>query len=494
MFIKDILIRQKDNKKVAVEFGNSTITYCEMFNKVEKNYKTLEFKKGDMNNIAIFLPNSTKYCIGYFTIAFLDKVIVPIDIQIKGPQIQSTIEYCEIRLIITDSEYKEKLKRLIKTMNYKIAIYDLDDNSIEEFGGDNFVKLTERVEQTISEDDCAIMLHTSGTTSNPKRVMLTHKNLIRNIQSNILSLKLTSDDKCIIFLPMFFGYCNTSQYLTHFYLGASIVINDKIFMPESFLKTIQDKRGTNTTCVPYMLLLLAIYNKHNKYDISSLRYLCFGGGIMPVEQLKKVIIKFPTIGFVQTYGQTEASPRVTCLMPEDSLRKLGSVGKSIPNVTVRIVNEAGNDLKPGEIGEIIVQGENVMKGYYKKPIETSNVKKNGWLYTGDLGKFDEEGYIYLVGRRKNVIISGGLNIYPEEIEELLINHPHIKEVCVVGERHDFLGEVPIAKVVLNKEMDPIGEHELLKYCSEHMETYKVPNKIIFLKNLEKTATGKIKRN
>ena len=204
------------------------------------------------------------------------------------------------------------------------------------------------------------MLHTSGTTSNPKRVMLTHKNLICNIESNIASLEFNEKDTTLIVLPMYFGYCNCSQFLTHVYLGGRIIIAPQPFNPAIFLQLIEKYKCTNTTCIPSMLFLTI--SIRNKYDMSSLRYLCFGGGVMPVHKLKQIISFFEGTGIVQTYGQTEASPRVTCLLPKDCLRKIGSVGKPIPGVEIDILDKNGVPVKNGEKGEIVVRGNNVMKG------------------------------------------------------------------------------------------------------------------------------------
>ena len=212
---------------------------------------------------------------------------------------------------------------------------------------------------------------------------------------------------------------------------------------------------------------------------------------MPVEKLKELIIKFNTVGFVQTYGQTEASPRTTALLPEDSLYKIGSVGKTIPNVKVKIINEAGNDVNANEIGEIIIQGKNVMKGYYKQDIITNETIVDKWLHTGDLGYMDNEGYLYLTGRKRNMIISGGINIYPEEIEEVLMQHPNIRDVCVVSEEHTLLGEVPIAKVVLKHNLNSASN--LREFCSAKLANYKIPVRFEIVNELSKTYNGKIRR-
>ena len=328
--------------------------------------------------------------------------------------------------------------------------------------------------------------------SNPKRVMLTHYNIINNIESNIDSLKLNINDRVLISMPMHFGYCNTAQFLTHLYLGAEIYILDRTFFPKLFLQLVQEKKITNFTCVPTMLLLLMQFPNMNNYDTSSLRYICFGGSKMPVDKLKKVMKLFPQTTFVQTYGQTEASPRVTALLGNDAIRKIGSVGRPISKVEVRIVDKNDCELLPGQEGEIVVKGPNVMKGYYKQEEKTKDILKNGWLHTGDIGHLDAEGYLYLTGRKKNMIIVGGINVYPEEIEEILMEYPNVKEARVFGKKDELFGEVPIAEIVLSDSRD-FSITDLKKYCKELLTDIKVPKQFTIVKDLVKTYNGKIKR-
>lgn len=494
MFLKDILISKKENKKIAIKCSEVTITYSQLYSESERVCNLLKKECVITDNIGIFLPNSIQYAMAFFSITFLDKVIVPIGIQSKKAEIKSIVEYCELGIIITNSMYENVLREFLIDFNYKIFIFNIDNNNVSKIGhGSFFHPSIKESGQPINQNSTSIMLHTSGTTSNPKRVMLTHDNLISNINSNIKSLNITETDKVLIALPMYFGYCNTSQFLTFLYLGASIVIMDSMFMPNVFLGLVQNEKITDFTGVPSMLLMLLKFKYKSKYDISSLNRICFGGGNMPLEKLKLLIKTFPTVGFIQTYGQTEASPRITALLPQDSLRKIGSVGKPIPNVQVRIVNENGIDVSKYETGEIIACGDNIMKGYYRRDTETSNVIKNGWLYTGDLAKFDDDGFIYLVGRKKNIIISGGINIYPEEVEELLMCHPLVDTAYVFGINHDILGEVPVAKVILNRNMKSSIENELKNYCINNLAIYKVPFRIEIVEQIEKTNTGKTKR-
>ena len=492
MLLTELLERQKDNEKMAIRYGDNEIKFSDWYSCSHSLSCVLNevFEKNSYN-VAIFLPNSINYAIAYFSILFANGVIVPIGVQSKRIEIISTLEYCEIDVIITSLEYRDLLNDYLCDYKYEVSLIFIEDYSIESINtGKRFSYKSFADKNAGTEDDVAIMLHTSGTTSNPKRVMLTHSNIINNIESNIKSLNLTEKDKVLISMPMYFGYCNTAQFLTHLYLGASIVIMHGKFFPKLFFEIIQTENITTFTGVPSMLLMLLEYRYSSNYDIKSLRYICFGGGKMPVESLKKLINAFDSIGFVQTYGQTEASPRITALLPVDSLRKIGSVGLPIPNVKIKIVDEAGGCLSSNEIGEIVVQGKNVMKGYYKQEIATKNAVKNGWLYTGDLGYLDDEGYLYLTGRKKNIIISGGINIYPEEVEEILLQHPNIADVCVIAFEHKLLGEVPAARVVLKNKN---GIMDFKSFCKNKLTDYKIPVSFEIVDKLDKTYNGKIKR-
>lgn len=335
------------------------------------------------------------------------------------------------------------------------------------------------------------MLQTSGTTNNPKKVMLTHKNIISNIISHSESVGLTEKDKVLISLPMFFGYCNTSQFLTHMYLGGTLHILGNFFQPHQVLKVLEEEKISSYTAVPSMLLML-LKNKSrlSNYRLPHLKYIFFGGGIMPIKELKKLMDKFPHVQFIQTYGQTESSPRVTALLGEDSKKKVGSVGKPIPNVEIKIVDEYGRQLKSGQVGEIIVRGDNVMKGYYKSKEATTQAIIDGYLYTGDLGYIDEDGYLFLKGRKKSLIISGGINIYPEEIEEKLLTHPNIINVVITGKTDKIYGEIPVAFI---EKKGQITKEDVIKYCEKFFSSYKIPKEVTFVQTLERTYNGKNKR-
>ncbi len=263
------------------------------------------------------------------------------------------------------------------------------------------------------------------------------------------------------------------------------------------LSYIEKEKITRCQMVPTMIHTLLQTPDIEKFNLSSLKLILYAGAPMPVELLKNALKVFKC-GFAQLYGQTESGPFTTVLKPEDhildgsekKIQRLASSGRAVLNYEVRIVDEDGNDVKTGEVGEIIVRSESMMKGYWNMPEETAKKLRNGWLYTGDLGRMDEDGYIYIVERKNDMIISGGVNIYPREIEEVLYRHPAVSEVSVIGVPDEHWGEVPKAIVVL-KEGKTATEEEIIKFCGEHLAGYKKPKSVEFWKELPKSPQGKI---
>lgn len=493
MKINELLFRNRNNDSIAIQQGERSLSYRDWYCKSEYIASLVNNAVDKQSKcIGLFIPNSIEYAISYFSILFSERVIIPIGTNSKPIEIISMLRYLEIDLIITSSSSQSYLIDALESYDKKITIIVCDTSEITVINENlNLIDKSDCLIQNNTDDDVVIMLHTSGTTSNPKRVMLTHTNLITNVESNIASLELTSTDVVLIALPMHFGYCNTAQFLTQVYLGGKIVILDsKMFLPKIFFQTVEKEKVSLFTGVPSMLFMLYSYNFVDNYDYSTLRYILFGGGKMPIEKLKLLIDRFSTVSFLQTYGQTECSPRVTLLSSKYYKSKIGSVGKEIPNVKVRIVNDKDEALAANQIGEIIVSGKNVMKGYYKNPELTNKVIRDGWLHTGDLGYKDEEGFLYLTGRIKNIIISGGINIYPEEVEQILLQHESVVDCYVYGIEDDLLGEIPVAKVVLK---DEIQTGILREYCSKYLTKYKIPINFEVVDALEKTYNGKIKR-
>jgi long-chain acyl-CoA synthetase len=340
----------------------------------------------------------------------------------------------------------------------------------------------------LDDEEIALILYTSGTTGKPKGAMLTHKNLYRNAKDAGDYLKLSHDDRVITALPMFHAFCLTVALNAPLLSGATMLIVPK-FSPKEIFRLAKEYSATVFAGVPTMYNFLFQYPDGNPEDLQSFRLCISGGASLPVALLKSFEKKFNVV-VSEGYGLSEASP-VTCFNPLDRPRKPGSIGTSILNVKNKVVNELGEDAAVGEVGELIVQGPNVMKGYYKMPEETAAAIKNGWLYTGDLARMDEDGYLYIVDRKKDMIIVDGYNVYPREVEEVLYNHPDIVEAAVLGIPDPNQGEVVISYVV-SKNAN-LTEEQLLEYCMVHLAKYKIPSSIEFIEELPKNTTGKILR-
>lgn len=341
----------------------------------------------------------------------------------------------------------------------------------------------------IDENETAIILYTSGTTGHPKGAMLTHKNIYSNARDVSDYLGFSEDDKVVATLPVFHVFALTVVVNAPLLRGATILLVPR-FSPAEVFDTIRTEKATVFAAVPTMYNFMYQYPKGKLSDFDTVRLSISGGSSLPVALLHNFEEKF-NVRVSEGYGLSEASP-VTCFNPLDRERVPGSIGTNIVNVVNKVVDEFGEEVGVNEVGELVVQGPNVMKGYYKMPEETAAAIRDGWLYTGDLARQDEDGYFYIVDRKKDMIIVGGYNVYPREVEEVLFTHRAIVEAAVVGVPDPDFGEEVQAFVVL-KEGAEVTEAQLQKFCEKRLAKYKVPKVIDFLDELPKNTTGKILR-
>jgi acyl-CoA synthetase (AMP-forming)/AMP-acid ligase II len=343
-------------------------------------------------------------------------------------------------------------------------------------------------------DDTFLQLYTSGTTGRPKGVMLTHKNMMANAVSTIIEMEMTRDMNVLGFLPIF--------HVAIFVLINLVVIGGKVTFIHSFdvptvLKTMQDEKVTAVGFTPVIFKLLLDHPDIDKYDLSTLRQVIYATAPMPVDLLRRSLEKF-RCDFIQFFGMTEVSPTLTMLIPEDhvldgpehKVKWLGSAGRVISNVEVKVVDENGEECPPGVTGEIIGRGDNVMKGYHKMPEETAAVIKDGWYYTGDMGYFDEYGYLFIADRKKDMIISGGENIYPREVEEAILLMEGVFEVAVIGVPDDEWGE-SVKAIVVKTPGAEITEEQVVEHCKANIASYKKPKSVDFVEMLPRSALGKV---
>jgi long-chain acyl-CoA synthetase len=339
-------------------------------------------------------------------------------------------------------------------------------------------------------DDTAVILYTSGTTGTPKGAELSHSNMVMNarLTDNMIP---GGDDVTLIVLPLFHSFGQTVQMNAGFYTGATLTLLPR-FDPDATLGIMVRDNVTLFAGVPTMYWALLNHPNADKYDLEkiskNLRVCSSGGSAMPVTVMKAFEEKFQTT-ILEGYGLSETSP-VASFNPYDGVRKAGSVGIPVWGVEVRIVDAEDNDVPTGELGEIVIRGHNIMTGYYNRPEATAEVMRNGWFHSGDIGNMDEDGYIYIVDRVKDMVIRGGLNVYPREVEDVLMTHPDVSLVAVVGMPDEKFGEEVKAFVVL-KPNATVTEAELGAWAKENMAAYKYPRMVEFRDALPMNATGKI---
>ncbi len=475
--------------KTALVYKGLRISYRELnarANKLARALVALGIKAGE-DKVGILLPNCTEFVISMFGVFKSGAAVVPLNILLKGDELAYIIDHSDSKIIITGPPYDQLLSLILPKLPQLKEVISLSDEGdylsfseiLEQESGENY-------KPDIGLEDIAAIYYTSGTTGLPKGAMLTHVNLLTNVVAIGNALNASRKDIPLCCVPMFHALAVTGTVLTPIFGGMTLVILDH-FLPQPVLQTIQDEKVTIFVGVPTMYAILANMPNLSRYDLSSLR-LCFCGGAPLTKAIvEKFESKFPA-KIYEGYGLSETSPLVS-VNPLHK-RKIGSIGKVVSRVEWKLVDEKGQEVPPGEVGEIIVRGMNVMKGYYKDPEATRKAIRDGWLYTGDMGRMDSEGYVYIVDRKKDMIIVGGENVYPREIEEILSTYPGVLEVAVIGIPDPVKGEIPKAFVV-PKPGARLEEQKLLAFCREKLAAFKAPRSVEILDELPKTATGKI---
>jgi len=469
-----LLYLRQHSEKTAVIDNEITLTYKELFDKASLIAKKIKLQASVRQHVAILLPNSANYVVAYCAALLADCVVIPIYYNATPQEIKHCIEFCDVSILITtDADAKELCSQELR---HRLTIININTLESTVIGNKSLIAYP------ASPSDVSVILGTSGSTNSPKRVMLSDENMIENALGIIQSLGYTENERILVVLPLTFASGNTSQLIVSLVLSATICIYHGALHPKLFYATIKKYRITSTTVVPSILKIILDGRDHTK-ECETLKTLCFGGGPTDNTTIKRVMNSPLRKAYVQMYGQTEASTRISHLHYNDCFEKENSVGKQLYNICVRI------DATDNEVGEIYVKGKNVMRGYYK---ETVSPITNGWLATGDIGYMDSDGYLYICGRKKNLIIVSGMNVYAEEVENILRQSPAVSEALVYGVCDENRGEIPVADVVLATDAN-ITEQELKAYCSASLSEYKVPAQINFVKALERTYNGKIAR-
>lgn len=451
----------------------------------EKGLKLAQYLKkelGENNNIILVSQNSVFFIIAYLAIMKSGNVCVPLNPVIEQENLDYIIKATECRTFFVPQRIREKYLLPNTTIFNETDLNNLV-NSIPE--------INEFLPEMFDENRLAQILFTSGSTGLPKGVMLSHKNLVSNTDSIVEYLKLTSEDIMEVVLPFYYCY-GLSLLHTHLRAGGSVVLNNNFVFLGSVLEDIDKYKCTGFAGVPsHFQILLRKSKSFKKNDFPSLRYFTQAGGKLHNVFIKEIVEAFPQKKFFVMYGQTEATARLSYLPPEILLKKLGSLGKGIPNVTLDVFNKNDQPAKVGELGEIVAKGDNVMLGYLNDPESSKLTLRDGWLRTGDIAKKDEDGYVYLVAREKEIIKVGGKRISPKEIEEVIVAIPEVVDCTIEGVYDEILSEAIKATVVLTDNTDELkAKEKILSTCRNKLVLYKIPQIIEFKKKLDVNLAGK----
>jgi len=479
-------------KRPAVVFGKTKLSFGELDHfsgEVACGLRSASgITKGD--RICLLMTNCLEYAPCFFGVLKTGATAIPINTFLAPAEIRFILEDSRAKAVIVSGDLLKHLRSAIDGMTMPPAIIGADIPDTE-----NIVPLSSLCgrgtfrAQDISPDDTAVLGYTSGTTGIPKGAMLSHGNLSANVADCVRTLRVTKKDRFIVFLPMFHSFTLTVCILTPLAGGGSIHVLKSVKPFDAVLKTLILKRITGFVAIPQIYHLLG--ERKLPWWLKKLIRIrfCISGSAPLSEEVIRNFERNTGLILMEGYGLTEASP-VVSVNPLYGTRKVSSVGPPLPGVRIRIADENGNEVPAGSPGEICIMGPNVMKGYFEKPEETAKVLKNGWLLTGDIGKVDEDGYLYILDRKKDMLKSHGMNVYPREIEQVLYKHPAVKDAAVFGLRDEHRGEVPVAYVTI-KEGGSIIAPALVKFCRDKLAPYKIPHKIYIVPDLPRNSTGKI---
>ncbi|MDI9571016.1 MAG: AMP-binding protein [Pseudomonadota bacterium] len=449
-------------------------------NALAHHFRGLGLAKGD--KIAIMLPNCPEFIISYFAAQKLGAVAVTLNV-LSTPY--------ELRHLLGDSDAKLFITQGILAKRYEEIKADLPlcKNILTTNGMDTRCPYTQAIADNpsswvmpdIDDNDPAVMIYTSGLTGRPLGAQLTHANLLTQAALLEEAYNGTSADRGLAVIPFFHSFGAAANLLTVIHAGASVVLMER-FTLESIFAAIERKKVSYICAVPRLFLGMIFHQGAERYDVSSLRFCITGGSTMPAAFIPLFQEKFGA-PLVEGYGLTEASPICTITRLEQE-NKPGAIGTPIAGVEARIVADNNTEAPRGETGELIIRGKNVMKGYYKDEGATAEVIRDGWLHTGDLGRMDEDGYIFLTGRKKRMVITSGFNVYPREVEIVLEMHPAVAAARVEGKEDMMRGEI-VKALIVRKPGAEADEKEILRHCRTYLSSYKIPREVEFVGELSK---------
>lgn len=464
--------------KIAVISRTDEIWYADLWGKVVHAAGWIKEEIGENHRIILIGENSNFFIISYFAIIKSGNICIPLNPTISSEVLNHVVDQCESGVGFLHPKVEEKFhshfQRVVrsKELDGLTKCYD-----------------TDHLDSSFDSNRLAEIIFTSGSTALPKGVMLSHQNLIANTESIISYLNLQEEDRMAVVLPFYYCY-GLSLLHTHLKVGGSLVLNNTFMMLNTLLEDLVQHQCTGFAGVPsHFQIMLRKSRRFRQTQFPNLRYVTQAGGKLPDVFIRELVELFPKIEFFVMYGQTEATSRLSYLPSQLVLKKMGSIGKGIPGVKLEVIDKTGKPTRPGEIGEIVASGKNVMKGYLNDPDLTSVTIKDGKLFTGDIGKVDDEGFIYIVAREKEFLKVGGERISPKEVEEVITNLSGVIDCSVAGVEDDLTGEAIVAYVVLERP-NSLTDKEIISYCTKKLSSGKVPKYIKFIDEIPTTGAGK----
>jgi acyl-CoA synthetase (AMP-forming)/AMP-acid ligase II len=486
------------NKRTYAETG-------ERVNRLGNAMAGLGIQKGD--RVGILQVNCPEYVEIYFATARIGAIFVPLNFRAKADELAYMLANAEVKAVFTGNRYREMVEGMLPDIPSICHCVALEEQKEGFLSYESLLKTAsaEEISCDVDDEDVTILMYTAGTTGRPKGVPIRHSGLTSYIMENVEPVNPDLEERNLLSVPLY-HIAGMQAMVAAVYGGRTLVLM-KQFEVKDWLVTAERERINRAMLVPSMLKWIIDDPDFSRHDLSTLKVMTYGAAPMPFEVISKAVRLMPWVLFINAFGQTETASTITSLGPDDHkldglnpeekvkkiMRLTSSIGRPLPDVQIKIGDDGGNELPPGQVGEIMAKGPRVMTGYWRDDEKTAQaITKDGWLRTGDKGWMDDEGYVYLAGRADDMIIRGGENISPEEVEQVLHSHPQIEEAAVIGISDPRWGQEPHAVVVLKKGMQASAE-EIMEYCRQKLAGFKRPRAVIFAESLPRNQMGKVLR-